>query len=110
MLRLMLLMPARAIGDTQLTVAETWDRTRGNTWRLFWGLIACLMPPLIPALFLELAIIGAPSPGKAGIVEFLNRVAIAHPIFLGYYLLMMPICIGFMSLAYQHFFSRSRMR
>ena len=49
MLRLSLLLPARAIGDLDLTFKQTWHRSRGNTWRMFWGIFACTMPLLLLA-------------------------------------------------------------
>ena len=49
MLRLSLLLPARAVGDLVLTFKETWKRTRGNTWRMFWGIVACTAPPMLAA-------------------------------------------------------------
>ena len=110
LLRLMLLMPARAIGDTGLSITEAWERTRGNCWRLFWGLLACTLPPLLPALLLQFTFIGVPSPGKTDIIEFMHRASIAQPFFLAYYLLTMPVCISFMSYAYQHFLSQPRIR
>ena len=45
-LRLSLLLPARAIADRGLTFRQTWVRTRGNTWRLFWGIVVTTVPPL----------------------------------------------------------------
>jgi len=48
-LRLSLLLPARAVGDLDLTFKETWKRTRGNTWRLFWGTAACAWLPILAA-------------------------------------------------------------
>ncbi|MGC1447890.1 MAG: hypothetical protein WA837_20680, partial [Xanthobacteraceae bacterium] len=46
-LRLSLLLPARAVGDFGRTFKETWRRTRGNTWRIFWGFLACTLPTTI---------------------------------------------------------------
>jgi hypothetical protein len=48
-LRLSLLLPARAVGDLALTFKETWKRTRGNTWRMFWGIAACALLPALTA-------------------------------------------------------------
>ena len=48
-LRLTLLLPAQAIGDKELTLRQTWSRTRGNTWRLFWGAVVTTVPPMLVA-------------------------------------------------------------
>ncbi|SDR98989.1 hypothetical protein [Bradyrhizobium canariense] len=65
-LRLTLLLPARAIGDTDLTFKQTWNRTRGNIWRLFWGIAVTTIPPLLIAQIGFLTIIRAPSPELCG--------------------------------------------
>src|ERR1700675_1808838 len=57
-LRLSLLLPARAVGDLDLTFKETWKRTSGNTWRIFWGIPACTIPPIL-ALQLPVQIVSS---------------------------------------------------
>ncbi|MDE2603896.1 MAG: hypothetical protein KGL62_16215 [Bradyrhizobium sp.] len=47
LLRLCLLLPACAIGDLTLTITGAWRRSRGNSWRLFWGIVACIGPTAV---------------------------------------------------------------
>jgi hypothetical protein len=100
-LRLSLLLPARAVGDRHLTFKETWSRTRGNTWRIFWGILACTLPPICLlqiGLFLNLEILVG--------VQIIRPAVIINVILTIYYLLILPIWIGFLSHAYRHFFRR----
>jgi hypothetical protein len=104
MLRLSLLLPARAIGDVDLTFKQTWNRSRGNTWRMFWGIAACTLPPLLLAQIVYLATIGFPIPTTFGSEDFAARMTANSVVFMVYYLLILPIGIGFLSHAYRHFF------
>ena len=61
-LRLSLLLPARAVGDFGRTFKETWRRTRGNTWRIFWGFLACTLPMMIILQIAIWRVIGFPTP------------------------------------------------
>jgi hypothetical protein len=106
-LRLSLLLPARAVENTSLTFAETWRRSRGNTWRLFWGIVATTTPPLLMAALIPAIVTGVP--GSASFMnvasdDFVTRMTIASMISAMYYLLILPIGIGFLSHAYRHFF------
>jgi len=103
-LRLTLLLPAQAIGDTSLTFRQTWNRTRGNTWRLFWGIVVTTMPPLLLAQITFLVAIGPPNPANFANDEFVTRMIAASVVIIVYYLLILPIGIGFLSHAYRHFF------
>jgi hypothetical protein len=95
MLRLALLLPAQAIGDTGLTVKQTWNRTYGNTWRLFWGIVITSVPLGLVLqtvlLFLIRPSLGSEALGWDVIATMTN-------------LLLLPIWIGFLSHAYRHFF------
>ena len=102
--RLSLLLPARAVGDLSLTFKQTWRRTRGNTWRLFWGIVVTTMPPLLLAQIGFLTTIGAPSPANFASEDFVAQMTAASAVFTVYYLLIVPIGIGFLSHAYRHFF------
>jgi hypothetical protein len=104
MLRLSLLLPARAIGDLDLTFKQTWNRSRGNTWRMFWGIGACITPPLLLAQIVYLATIGFPIPTTFGSEDFAARMTANSMVFVVYYLLILPIGIGFLSHAYRYFF------
>lgn len=108
-LRLSLLLPARAASDLSLTFRQAWNRTQGNTWRLFWGAAATTVPPILLA---EIAffLIGRPDPAMLAEQDFASRMTATSTIFMIYYLLMLPIGIGFLSHAYRHFSRTSLMR
>jgi hypothetical protein len=94
MLRLSLLLPAQAIGDTGLTWSQTWSRTRGNAWRLIWGSLLTSLPPgLLQIVFLFL--IRPELPSEAFAADVIVTMTD---------LLFLPIWIGFLSHAYRHFF------
>jgi hypothetical protein len=102
--RLTLLLPARAVGNVDLTFRQTWDRTRGNIWRLFWGIVVTTMPPLLIAQIVFLLSFGFPRPGVGGGDDFVAQMTTVSTIATVYYLLIVPIGIGFLSHAYRHFF------
>jgi hypothetical protein len=102
--RLSLLLPAQAIGDLSITFKKAWLRTRGNTWRLLWGIALTTMPPLLLAQIALLTIIGVPNPANFASEEFVTRMTATSTVFVIYYLLILPIGIGFLSHAYRHFF------
>jgi hypothetical protein len=100
--RLSLLLPARAVGDVSIRFKEAWLRTRGNTWRLFWGIALTALPPL---LLVEIAFqLETPAPGNFAGEEFVTRMTVTSTLTLIGYLLTLPIGIGFLSHAYRHFF------
>jgi hypothetical protein len=103
-LRLSLLLPARAVGDVNLTFKETWKRTRGNTWRLFWGTVACAWLPILAA---QVVSFGFLAPGMSTVEAFAIRMAVISPMLNVYHLLILPISIGFLSYSYLHFFGRN---
>ncbi len=102
-LRLTLLLPAQAIGDTHLTFAQTWNRTRGNIWRLFWGVFATTVPPLLIVQIAFVVVMPPVLPGTAG-ENVAVRMTAMSTVFAVFYLLVVPIGIGFLSHAYRHFF------
>jgi hypothetical protein len=102
-LRLSLLLPARAVGDLDLTFKETWKRTRGNTWRLFWGTAACAWLPILAAQIILIRFL----PGISSVEAFAIRTAVVGTILIVYHLLILPISIGFLSYSYLHFFDRT---
>lgn len=103
-LRLTLLLPARAVGDTGLTIRQTWNRTSGNIWRLFWGIVACTVPPFLLMEIASLTMIGTPNPARFADEDFAMQMTVTSIIFAICYLLILPIGIGFLSHAYLHFF------
>ncbi|WP_315831719.1 hypothetical protein [Bradyrhizobium prioriisuperbiae] len=97
-LRLSLVLPARAVTNLTLSFKQAWADTRGNTWRLFWGTVACAFLPLC-VLPILLALVEAYNPnsftaGSAVVIDTLSTF---------YTLLVLPIGIGFLSFAYRHF-------
>jgi hypothetical protein len=97
LLRFSLLLPARATGNVTFSLKGAWQRTRGNLWRLFLGILACTLPPflLVKIIFIALTII----PFGGGL--YLVQWAIASAIALCCWLLLWPIWIGFLSHAYR---------
>ena len=97
MLRLSLLLPARATGNLILSLKGAWQRTRGNLWRLFLGIVACTIPPflLVKIIFIALTII--PFGGALHVVQW----AIASTVALCCWLLLFPIWVCFLSHAYR---------
>jgi len=106
-LRLSVLLPARAAGDTTITFKEAWNRTRGNTWRMFWGVVACTLPPYV--LVLVLMVIGSPAlqliarPTSFSHDALAWSVTFASALSAVLELLTLPVLIGFLSHAYRHF-------
>jgi hypothetical protein len=103
-LRLVLLLPARAIGNTRLSFSQTWNQTRGNIWRLFWGLWFTTVPPLLGIQIASLIVVGLPRPSATIDDDLLMQMTALSTIVMICYLLLLPIGIGFLSLAYRHFF------
>ena len=103
-LRLSLAMPARAVGDVSLSIKQTWHRTRGNTWRLFWGVVLTTFPPLLFAQIVFMTVVGVPTPANFAGEGFVPQMIAVSVVFSVYYLLIVPIGIGFLSHAYRHFF------
>jgi hypothetical protein len=102
--RLSLLLPARAVDDLSITFKQAWLRTRGNTWRLLWGIAFTTFPLLLLMQIAFLTTIGFPVPGNFAGEEFVARMTVTSTISVIYYLLILPIGIGFLSHAYRHFF------
>jgi hypothetical protein len=103
LLRLSLLFPARAVGDTGLTFKEAWRRTRGNTWRMFWGITACAAAPMLVP---DIAFLWLFRPPFPDLLPNVGRVAVGFTILHVYMLLVLPIGIGFLSYCYRHFIQR----
>ena len=97
-------LPAQAVGNLGLTFGETWRRSRGNTWRLFWGVMATTTPPLLIAQFIFVAVIGVPGTASFVSNDFVARMTVVSTVTAMYYLLVLPIGIGFLSHAYRYFF------
>lgn len=104
--RLMPVLPARAIGDVAVTFKDVWNRTRGNIWRLYWGTLACLVPPMLVMQIIFLSLIGFGDPRRFADDGFVWRMTIVSTLVSLCYLLVLPIWVGFLSHTYRHFFPR----
>jgi hypothetical protein len=104
LLRLSLLFPARAAGDVALTFKEAWNRTNGNALRIFWGIAACTVPPMFLVQIAFSFLVEFPRPETFADEAFAEGHAAVGATMMTYYLLIMPIGIGFLSHAYRHFF------
>jgi hypothetical protein len=108
-LRFILLLPARAIGNSGLSFRQTWQRTRGNIWRLIGGLYICtLLPVILLEIVRPLIIQFMWSPkfplGALDIPRKAGGTAISALILVGC-MLIVPLGTGFLSHAYRHFFA-----
>ncbi len=109
-LRLSLVLPARAIGDTGLRLRDSWALTTGNTWRLIGGTI---LSAVIPAIVLNLAIMpfmfgGMPEmdpkkPNLDLLSAWMQSLALPSALIAMGYMIVSMIGIGFLSYAYRHF-------
>lgn len=98
LLRLCLLLPANATGNAALTVKGASRLSRGNAWRLFWGIIACSFPPFLLVGLFFVGMILLPVADSA----YRAQWAIASAIATCCWLIAWPVWIGFLSYAYRH--------
>ena len=111
LLRFSMLLPARAVGNSTLSFRQAWRCTRGNTWRLFWGVAACSAPPTIVLHIISIVImttIGKPEPASFALpgappVIPVTGLTISGVLLYACVLLITPLYIGFLSHAYRHF-------
>jgi hypothetical protein len=103
-LRLSLLLPARAVGNISLTFKQAWNRTRGNTWRMIWGIFFCTVPPLLLAQVGFFLTVGFSLAARRSGEDLVAQMTANSVVFVIYYLLIVPIGIGFLSHAYRYFF------
>ncbi|MGO4717433.1 hypothetical protein [Bradyrhizobium sp. 2TAF24] len=105
--RLSVMLPAQAVDDRTMTLSAAWDTTRGNSWRLFWGFIACTVPPAVLAQIAIMLFIGIS--GQQSLLDgsFAVKATVLSVVFTLYYLLSVPIAVGFLSHAYRHFSGRT---
>jgi hypothetical protein len=106
-LRFTPLLPARAVGDNGLSWRQSWNETRGNAWRLFGGIFACTLPPVV---VIELArfvlnhmIWYSRSPLQAWDVPRTPVVVVVNSAVFACYMLSMLLSVAFLSQAYLHF-------
>jgi hypothetical protein len=109
-LRFVLLLPARAVGNNDLTWRQSWSCTRGNAWRLFGGIVACTVPPVV-VLELTRFVLGkaywqAGSPMSVLGLPSEPYIAAVHSAVFAGYMLFMLLSVALLSQAYQHFHTR----
>jgi hypothetical protein len=98
--RLSVILPARALGQEQITLGTVWAATNKNSWRLFWGVI------------LTGAVVGF----ATGIMLFVHSwfgssrmtFTLIWTALKFIWVLGGMVGVGFLSLAYRHFFERER--
>jgi hypothetical protein len=93
--RLLLVLPAAAVGEHRMTPRASWAFTVNNSWRLFAGLSLAAVPPIAIA-----------SLAQAGIGERLPQLAAAIGLALSF--INMALVAGFASVAYRHFTETAR--
>lgn len=98
LLRLCVLLPANATGNSTLTVKGAWRLSRGNIWRLFWGIVACSLPPLLLVGLVFVGMILLPAADSL----YRAQWAVASAIATCCWLIAWPIWIGFLSHAYRY--------
>lgn len=104
-LRLAVLLPARAVGDDAVTITQAWRRTRGSTWRLFWGfVVTAVLPVLIANMLLVIVSPPTPWPDSTG-EDIVLGMTIITTVSSVLYALILPVGVGFLSHAYRHFFT-----
>jgi hypothetical protein len=93
--RLLLVLPAAAIGERRMTVRAAWAFTVLNSWRLFAGLSLTVVPPILISTLTT-----------AGIGERMPQLVAAIGLALSF--VNMALVAGFASLAYRHFTDTAR--
>ena len=90
-----LAFPAIAIGRESQPRSDSWDATKGNYWRMFWGGILTMVIPIV--IILTLA---AHTEGKLT----QNTFAALSGLFTVVWMFVGMSYVTFLSLAYRHFF------
>jgi hypothetical protein len=97
--RLSLALPAMALARDDVTFGAAWDASRGNSWRVFWAYMFCILPwGAIGGGFWYWLFARDHSRAGGTLLLLING------------LLWIPIgmiSVGMLSLAYRHFFERS---
>jgi len=95
--RLFMVLPAKALGQ-EVSFGESWSATRKNTWRLSWGYMICLLPLAVIAAGLGFWVMLA-EPSRAAIATIWTVLTLLWALYG-------MVGVGFLSLAYRHFFER----
>ena len=95
--RLFVVLPAKAL-ERDISFGTAWAATRKNSWRLFWGYMLSLLPLAVISGGIGYWIaIAQPSRGVAASIWTIMTLLWA---------LFGMVGVGFLSLAYRHFFER----
>jgi hypothetical protein len=94
--RLSLILSPLALGMDHITLAEIWRRTNGSHIRLLTGAAACLTPAIVTRMVLAAAMPERPSRLEFVVYSCASEIAVV---------LLSMIWIGFLAIAWQHFFA-----
>lgn len=93
--RVFLILPARALGNAEIQLRDVWQRTHGNTFRLFFASFFVAVLPFLPYLGLALLFPDEPNQTETLIFFFITELmSVASALGL----------LTFLSLAYRHFY------
>jgi hypothetical protein len=95
--RLFMVLPAKAL-ERDISFGTAWAATRKNSWRLFWGYMLSLLPLAVIAGGIGYWIAMA-QPSRAVAAGIWTIVTLLWALFG-------MVGVGFLSLAYRHFFER----
>jgi hypothetical protein len=95
--RLFMVLPAKAL-DREISFGTAWTATRKNSWRLFWGYMLSLLPFAAIAGVIGYSL-GIAQPSRAMAAAIWTIVTLLWALFG-------MVGVGFLSLAYRHFFER----
>lgn len=96
--RLFVVLPAKAVGR-DISFGTAWAATRKNSWRLFWGYMLSLLPFAAIAGIVGYWL-GIAQPSRTMAAGIWTIVTLLWAVFG-------MVGVGFLSLAYRHFFERS---
>jgi len=87
------ILVAIALGRSDISLGDVWEATRRNTWRMALGPVVCLILLAIPGMIM-FRLAGMNRLSAAAILTLLDLISIIGGV----------VGVGFLSLAYRHFF------
>ena len=91
--RLSIILPAKAVGSTDITIRKIWHASRGQTWRLALGSLLTYLP-FLPLVAVYYAV------SSAGPTQF--DFAFFNALYYFVSMILNIIFVGFISFAYRH--------